>query len=73
MLNSTVLCQYVVRQSLEIACTKIPESIVYHYMDNILLSNSNVDTLERMFKEAKKILPCWGLQIAPETNTKRRF
>ena len=35
-------------------------------MDDILLSDSNVDTLERMFEEVKKILPCWGLQIAPE-------
>ena len=25
--------------------------MVYHYMDDILLSDSNVDTLERMFEE----------------------
>ena len=35
-------------------------------MDDILLSDSNIDTLERMFKEVKKALPKWGLQIAPE-------
>ena len=38
-------------------------------MDNILLSDlsdSNMDTLERMFEEVKKVLPKWGLQIAPE-------
>ena len=35
-------------------------------MDDILLSVSNVDTLERMFEGAKKILPCQGLQIALE-------
>ncbi|KAL6053685.1 hypothetical protein STEG23_018918 [Scotinomys teguina] len=28
----------------------------YHYMDNILLADSNADTLERMFEEVKKIL-----------------
>ena len=46
--------------------------MIYHYMDDILLSDSNVDTLERMFEEIKKIVPCWGLQIPPEKNTKRR-
>ena len=35
-------------------------------MDDILLSDSNKDTLESMFEEVKKVLPRWGLQIAPE-------
>ena len=35
-------------------------------MDNILLADSNMDTLKEMFKEIKKILPYWELQIAPE-------
>ena len=35
-------------------------------MDDILLSYSNKDTLESMFEEVKKVLPRWGLQIAPE-------
>ena len=35
-------------------------------MDDILLSDSNIDTLERMFEEVKIILPKRGLQIAPE-------
>ena len=42
-------------------------------MDGILLSDSNADTSERMFEEVKNVLPKWGLQIAPEKNTKRRF
>ena len=33
-------------------------------MDDILLSDSNTDTLERMFEDVKKVLPTWGLQIA---------
>ena len=28
-------------------------------MDDILLSDSNIDTLERIFEEVKKMLP-WG-------------
>ena len=35
-------------------------------MDAILLSDSNIDTIETMFEEIKKILPKWALQIAPE-------
>ena len=35
-------------------------------MDDILLSDSNKDTLERMLEEVKKFLPKWGLKIAPE-------
>lgn len=35
-------------------------------MDDILLPGFNGDTLERMFDEVKRILFCWGFQIAPE-------
>ncbi|KAL6065033.1 hypothetical protein STEG23_028902 [Scotinomys teguina] len=66
ILNSPTLCQYFVQQPLEAICKKFPKSIIYHYMDDILLADSNADTLEKLFEEVKKILPCWGLQIAPE-------
>jgi hypothetical protein len=35
-------------------------------MDVILLADSDKDVLENMFKVTQRILPCWGLQIAPE-------
>ena len=35
-------------------------------MDGILLSDSNIDTSERMFEEVKKVQHKWGLQISPE-------
>ena len=35
-------------------------------MDDILLSDSNADTLEKMFEEEKKVPYKWGLQIVPE-------
>ena len=35
-------------------------------MDDILISDQNKDTLERLFEEVKLVLPKWGLQIAPE-------
>lgn len=37
-------------------------------MDDILLADSSVDTLER-FEEVKKVLPCWELQIALKVQT----
>jgi hypothetical protein len=55
-------------------------------MDDILLADPDINIMERMFEEVKEVkqtnkqtnkqkktLPCWGLQIAPEKNTKRRF
>lgn len=39
---------------------------MYHYIEDTLLADSNVDILETMFEELKKILTCWGLQIASE-------
>jgi hypothetical protein len=35
-------------------------------MDDILLADSDAATLEKMFKETQRILPCWGLSIALE-------
>ena len=35
-------------------------------MDDILLSDSIKETLGRIFEMVKAVLPCWGLQIAPE-------
>ena len=35
-------------------------------MDDTLLSDSNLVTLEKMIEEIKIILLKWGLQIAPE-------
>lgn len=42
-------------------------------MHDILLADSNAASLEKIFGKSKRILPCWGLQIASEKNTKRRF
>ena len=54
------------QQLLEIVHKQFPQSIIYRYMDDILLADSDKDVLEKMFKETKRILPCMGLQIAPE-------
>lgn len=35
-------------------------------MGDILLAGSDAKTLENIFDEINRTLPCWGLQIAPE-------
>ena len=57
MINSPSLCQYFVSQPLEIIRKQFLKSIIYHYMDDILLPDSNADTLERMFEKIVKALP----------------
>lgn len=42
-------------------------------MDVILLADSDKDVLENMFKVTQRILPCWGLQIAPENKYKEEI
>lgn len=43
-----------------------PQSIICHYMDNILWTDSDTDSLEKMFKKTQRIFPGWALQIASE-------
>ena len=62
MLNSPTLCQYFVQQPLEIIHKQFPESIIYHYMDDILLADSDADTLERKcLRKHKEISHSGGL------------
>jgi hypothetical protein len=35
-------------QQLEVICRQFPQSIIYHYVDGILLANSGIDTLEKI-------------------------
>lgn len=54
MLNSPALCQYFKQQQLEITCRQFPQSIMSHYMEDVLLVNSDKDTLEKMFLKNTK-------------------
>ena len=51
-----ILCKSTIRNNIQV--------YNYHYIDDILLSDSNADTLEIIFE--KIVLSKWGLQIAPE-------
>lgn len=58
IVNGPTLHQYFVQQPLEIICKQFPESIIYHYIDGILLADSDLDFLEKMLNEVKKVLLC---------------
>lgn len=73
MLNNPTLCQYYVQQPLEIICKQFSQSTIYHYMDDNLLLDYDTDTLENKFVKIKRILPCWGIQTAPEKNRGRFY
>lgn len=46
MLNNHALCQYFVHQLLEIVHNQLLQSLIYYNMDDILLANSDAETLE---------------------------
>lgn len=62
MLNSSTLYQDFVHQVLEIICKQFPKSIVYHYFAILF----EFKYFRKIFKEVKKNLPNWGLQIVPK-------
>lgn len=66
ILNSSTLCQYFVKQLLEIICKQFPQSKIYHYIDDMSLSHSDEDTLGIMFDKVNRVYCFWGLQIVPE-------
>ena len=47
MLNNPTLCQYYVQQPLEIIHEQFPESVICHYINDILLTDPDADTLEK--------------------------
>ena len=54
------------KQTIENYMQTISQVNNYHYMDDILLSDQNKDSLAMLFEEVKIVLPKWGLQNAPE-------
>ena len=65
--------QYFVQQPLQIIHNQFPQSVIYHYIADSLLADLEANILEKCLKKQNFFLHCWGLQIAPEKNTKRRL
>lgn len=48
MLNTPTLCLYIMQQLPEIIWRQFLEIIIYHYMDDIFMADSDADTLEKI-------------------------
>ncbi|KFW88471.1 hypothetical protein N305_00220, partial [Manacus vitellinus] len=70
MKNSPTICQSVVSNIIEPVRSQFPEAIIFHYMDDLLISASNIDKLTLVHKSVKKTLSNHGLEIAPEKEQK---
>ncbi|NXU92782.1 POK8 protein, partial [Xiphorhynchus elegans] len=47
-----------------------PEAVIFHYMDDILITAPNTDKLEMVHKSLKEALCSHGLEVAPEKEQK---
>lgn len=73
MVSYPTLCQYFINQALEVGHKQFPQSIVYHYMNDILTAAFDINILEKIFGEVQQILNQWRLQIPSKTIQKGDF
>ncbi|KAJ7428531.1 endogenous retrovirus group K member 11 Pol protein-like protein [Pitangus sulphuratus] len=65
MENSPTICQWYVDLALQKARAQLPNHIIYHYMDDLLICVQNLDK-ERDLKLIMDCLAEYGLVVAPE-------
>lgn len=70
MANSPTLCQLYVAKALQPVRHQFPDVRCIHYMDDILLSAQNPDTLDEAFCSVTTALKNFGLIISPEKTQK---
>lgn len=66
MMNSPTMCQIFVDRALQPVRQKFPTIRCIHYMDDILLAGSDLETLNQAFCFLVQQLESWGLNILPE-------
>ena len=49
MLNSPTICQHFVHQAVQPVRTQFPQSIIYHYMDDILIAAASQEELNPVY------------------------
>jgi hypothetical protein len=57
MTKSTTVCQEFVASALESLRQKFNQAYIVHFMDDILLSHTNLDILQNLFANVLKQLP----------------
>lgn len=66
MANSPTMCQLYVQQALEPIRKQFPSLLLAHYMDDILMCDKDLTTLQTSYPILIKTLGQWGLQVATE-------
>ena len=66
MLNSPTICQRFIHTSIQTVRDQFPNSIMYHYMNDILIAAPSQDTLAKTASFLKNSVASAGLVIAPE-------
>lgn len=51
------MCEYFINHPLEVVCKHFPQSIIYYYINYILLAASETYTLEKCLMWYKKVYP----------------
>ena len=68
MLNSPAICQHFLHIATQSVRDQFPNSIIYHYMDGILIAAPSQDILAKTASFLKNSVASDGLVIAPEKN-----
>ena len=66
MLNNPTICQHFVHTAIQPVRDQLPDSIIYHYMDDILIAAPSQDILAKTAPFLRNSVASAGLVIAPE-------
>ena len=66
MLNSPAICQHFIHTVIQPVRDQFPDSIIYHYMDDLLLSAPSQDILAKTASFLRNSVASAGLVITPE-------
>lgn len=66
MLNSPTICQHFVHKVIKPVRDLFPQSLIYHYMDDILIASVSQEELKQIYLCLRDNICSTGLLIAPE-------
>ena len=64
MLNSSTICQHFVHRAVHPVRTQFPQSIIYHYMHDILFAAASQEELKQVYLCVEDSVSTAGLVIA---------
>ena len=66
MINSPTLCQQFVDRALITVRQQFSNCLLYHYIDDLLLTAPNITKCDKFFLKIQEALRLYNLQIAPK-------